>query len=249
MSLRLLLISDIHGNYPALVAINKKLHCSSFDQIINCGDSLVYAPFPNQTLEWLQKHDVISILGNTDKKVLKILRGKSFKKPTKQDKRIMYSSTALALSKKNSHYLQHLPKSHTLHLSTEKDLHHQVDFKIGMFHGSPAAHHDFLFATTPDSTFEELAAQTKYDIIITGHSHTPYHKIISGVHFINPGAVGRMFDGDPRASCASLEIDNNKITVRHFRITYQISKTIKAIEEQNLPLIYCDMYVQGKKLN
>ncbi|MGB3223768.1 MAG: metallophosphoesterase family protein, partial [Desulforhopalus sp.] len=82
MTIRLLLISDIHGNYPALQAIDRQLNAANFDYIINSGDCLVYAPFPNETLDWLSKHKAISILGNTDQKVIKLLLGKSFKKPT-----------------------------------------------------------------------------------------------------------------------------------------------------------------------
>jgi predicted phosphodiesterase len=54
--MRILLISDIHGNYPALQAIDRQLDAASFDYIVNPGDSLVYAPFPNETLAWLAKH-------------------------------------------------------------------------------------------------------------------------------------------------------------------------------------------------
>ncbi len=43
---RILLLADIHGNSPALLAIDRVLDATAFDYIVNCGDSLVYAPFP-----------------------------------------------------------------------------------------------------------------------------------------------------------------------------------------------------------
>jgi hypothetical protein len=66
------------------------------EQIFNCGDTLVYAPFPNETIDWLRRRAVFSIRGNTDDKVIKLLKGKSFRKPSKPEKRIMYTSTAAA---------------------------------------------------------------------------------------------------------------------------------------------------------
>ncbi len=251
MSIRILLISDIHGNYPALKAIEKQLDATDFDYIVNSGDSLVYAPFPNETLTWLADHQVISILGNTDKKVIKLLSGKSFKKPGTPEKRIMYTSTAEELTKSNSRYLLSLHKTSILQLYPNgQTAQRQQQKKImGIFHGSPADPDEFLFADTPDARFHELADQTNYHIVVTGHSHSPYHKMLSNVHFINPGSVGRMFDGDPRACCAVLEITAETIKVQHFRVTYEIGEVVRKIRECNLPEIYAKMFQDGSKLN
>lgn len=247
--MRLLLLSDIHGNFTALQAIEKKFGAGSFDHIINCGDSLVYGPFPNETLAWLTKHNTLSILGNTDKKVMKLLRGKSFKKPGKQEKRIMYTWTADILSKSSRRYLKTLSKSTNLTLRPVSSGSPERFIQLGIFHGSPAAHHEFLFDDTPDARFLELAEQTDCQIIVTGHSHTPYHKYLANTHFINPGSVGRMFDGDPKTSCAILILNAGNIQVEHFRISYRIDKVVSAIKANQLPDIYCQMYLTGKKLN
>ncbi len=221
----------------------------NFDFIINCGDSIVYAPFPNETLEWLNIQNVISILGNTDKKVIKILQGKSFKKPGKTEKRIMYTSTAAQLTRDNNNYLLSLKKKQQLQLNLGYKRKKEHYLRLGIFHGSPAAHHEFLFNTTPDSRFRELAENSRNNIVVTGHSHTPYHKIFSGIHFINPGSVGRMFDGNPAASCATLEISDKLISVTHHRFDYPVELVVEKIRKDMLPEIYCQMYREGKKLN
>lgn len=245
----LLLISDIHGNYPALQAIERQFPPHLFNYIINCGDSLVYAPFPNETIDWLRKNRAISILGNTDKKVIKILRGESFRKPGKAEKRVMYTSTAAALTRKNSKYLKSMKKKRELLLNLSLKSRQARTVKIGIYHGSPAAPHEFLFDSTPDSRFAELADKGDCTIVITGHSHTPYHKVVSEVHFINPGSVGRMFDGNPAASCATVRITTDRIKVDHFRISYPLSDVLDRLQKENLPEIYCRMYSLGRKLN
>ncbi len=249
MTIRILLISDIHGNYPALQAIDQQLNAASFDYIVNPGDSLVYAPFPNETLTWLAKHQAISILGNTDKKVIKLLLGKSFKKPGKPDKRIMYTSTAEELTTQNRRYLLSLTTSHILKFFPQGKTTRKHTVRLGIFHGSPADDEELLFADTPDTKFHELAKLTNCHIVVTGHSHTPYHKTVANVHFINPGSAGRMFDGDPRASCATLEITADTLTVHHFRIDYHIAEVIAKIRANGLPEIYATMFREGKKLN
>lgn len=241
MKRNILLISDIHGNFPALSAIESHFQGTTFDRVINCGDSTVYAPFPNETLDWLQKMDAISILGNTDKKVIKLLKGKSFKKPGKPEKRLMYETTAKTLTKNNCTYLMQLPKKSICKLDN--------GVRIGIYHGSPADHHEFLFSTTHDNRFLELAATAEVDIVVTGHSHTPYYKFLGGVHFINPGSVGRMFDGNPDCSCAVLQQGKSSIRVHHFRLPYNIQELTDRISAERLPEIYSTMYQQGRKLN
>ena len=45
---KLLLLGDIHANYPALKTIQNYIHPDRFDQIINTGDFTVYSTFPNR---------------------------------------------------------------------------------------------------------------------------------------------------------------------------------------------------------
>jgi len=238
--MKILLLSDIHANYPALKAVSETFPAGSFDSICNCGDSLVYGPFPNETIQWLVEHNAHTILGNTDRKIKKLLKGKSFKKPSKAEKRIMYTWTAEQLTESSKKYI--LAQKKTCELTTEF-------FPIFLFHGSPDNPNEFIFPDTNTSRFQELARSFPDSIIITGHSHSPYYKLVDSTHFINPGSVGRMFDFNPAASCALLHLKNHSVNVTHFRIDYRIKDTTNAIEAAGLPEIYKSMYLSGQKLN
>ena len=238
--MKILLISDIHGNYPALEAVDRHADAASFDRIFNIGDATVYAPFPNETLDWLRQHEVISILGNTDIKVIKLLTGKSFKKPRKSEKRIMYSWTADHLTPNNKEYLSAVRNRIKLELE---------GYRVGLFHGSPEQDNEHLFNDTPATRFQELARKSDCHIIITGHSHSPYYKKIKGTHFINPGSVGRMFDKNPDASYATLELLPDRVKVQHYRCPYDIDKVIRELRNNLMPPIYEDMFRLGRKLN
>ena len=238
--MKILLISDIHGNYPALQAVGEQNSVCDCDLVLNSGDTTVYAPFPNETIDWLRKRKAITIRGNTDDKVIKLLQGKQFKKPARPEKRIMYTSTADQLSKKSVRYLLALKKKKTIRLGKQT---------IGLFHGSPADHDEFLFANSPVERFRELAGTTSCSIVITGHSHSPYHREIEGVHFINPGSVGRMFDGRPEASYALLQLTDTTIRVEHYRCGYDVEAVIRELQRQGLPEIYEVMFRSASKLN
>jgi putative phosphoesterase len=238
--MNILLISDIHGNYPALEAVSQATAPLNCAHVLNCGDSLVYAPFANETLDWLRSHQAFSIRGNTDDRVIKLLKGKSFKKPSKPEKRIMYTSTAAVLTPENRAYLLELKKKKLLRLGQTF---------IGLFHGSPADHEEFLDADTPEKRFKELAKETNCEVVITGHSHAPYHRYVQGVHFINPGSVGRMFDGCPDAAYAILELHKGRIAISHHRCPYDVEAVVRALGEHQLPLIYGEMFRTASKGN
>ena len=179
-------------------------------------------------------------MGNTDRRILRILRGKPLKKPRKVDKRVMYFWSAKNLGPKNIEYLKSLPN--------------KTDFiigkmRIGVFHGTCDDKDEMLFPDTPESRFRELARSSPFQIHIMGHSHTPFYRTIDDIHFINPGSVGRMFDGDPRASFAILKIHSGKIEVEHFRIPYPVNAVIEDLKNNRLPKIYAKMYRVGRKLN
>jgi putative phosphoesterase len=238
---KILLLGDIHANYPAFKAIVKDIRPDRFDLIINTGDFTVYSTFPNETIQWFRKRkNTICILGNTDRRILRILKGKKLKKPKKEEKRVMYFWTSEKLLPENIKYLKSLPK--------------QTDFslgpiRIGVFHGTLDDPDEELFPDAPEGRLNELAKDSPYQIHIMGHSHVPYYKIVDGVHFINPGSVGRMFDGDPRASFAILKVSLERISVEHFRIPYPVKEVVKGLKKNHLPDIYSKMFRTGKKFN
>jgi putative phosphoesterase len=238
---KILILGDIHANYPALKAIQTYIRPDRFDRIVNTGDFTVYSTFPNETIQWFRKRKkTICILGNTDRRVLRILNGTQLKKPRKKEKRIMYFWTSENLLPENVKYLKSLPE--------------QTDFtvgpiRIGVFHGTCDDADEELFPDAPEARFRKLAKGSPCQIHIMGHSHVPYYKVAGGVHFINPGSAGRMFDGDPRASFAILKISSDKIGVEHFRIPYPVKAVVNSLKKNHLPNIYTKMYQIGKKLN
>ena len=245
--MRILYVSDIHANYPALQSAVNHFRLP-FDLILNGGDTLVYGPFPNETINWMRENQALSILGNTDRHILTLLNGDTFKKPKKAEKRIMYGWTVAELSPENRTWLRDQPLSRTVKLNIGRSL-GTMSCSIGMYHGSPDDPDEFLFANTPECRFREIAERCRHRIITVGHSHSPFHKHIKQVHFINPGSIGRMFDGRPHASCAVITITKQTTDVKHYRIPYPVEDVVAVLENQRLPVIYQEMYRRGRKLN
>jgi putative phosphoesterase len=238
---KILVMGDIHANFPALKAIENRVGKESFHRIVNTGDFTVYGTYPNEVVQWFrERRNATCIMGNTDKRVVEILAGKELKKPKKEEKRVMYFWTCESLLPANIRYLKSLPD--------------RQDFtaggvRIGLLHGDFDDEEEPFLPDSPEIRFRGLAAKFPCKVHIMGHTHVPFHRIVDGVHFLNPGSAGRPFDGDPRASFAILTIDSGNITVEHFRIPYPVEEVATSLKTNGLPELYAEMYRAGQKLN
>jgi predicted phosphodiesterase len=68
--MRIAVISDIHGNYDALLSVLISIDHSSIDSIVCLGDCIGYGAEPELVIRTLQDRQIPSILGNHEQAVL-----------------------------------------------------------------------------------------------------------------------------------------------------------------------------------
>jgi putative phosphoesterase len=239
--INVLLMSDIHANYPALGAVEEFVRTRRIHRVVHAGDVTVYGTFPNETIRWFREREhAVCIVGNTDRRVLGILAGEGLRKPGKEEKRVMYFWTCSHLRPENVDFLKSLPEQAELAVG---------NVRINVIHGDFDDMEEFSLTAAPGRRLRKLAMDPRYRIHVLGHTHAPFHRIIDGIHFINPGSVGRPFDGDPRASFAILTVSSREIAVEHFRIRYPVEQVVADLSRNGLPGIYAEMYRTGRKLN
>lgn len=92
------ILSDIHGNLPALQAVGKHLRTQKCDNILFTGDITVYYPFSNECIEWLYTNmgennwKKYAIQGNNDKAVLNDSWKNNQEKEKEKDKTVWWST-------------------------------------------------------------------------------------------------------------------------------------------------------------
>ena len=106
---------------------------------------------------------------------------------------------------------------------------------------------EHLFEDRPDRSLEHLLDMVEADVMVCGHTHLPYHRLLpSGRHVVNAGSVGKPKDGDPRACYVVLEAQGQELHVEFLRVPYDIEAAAQAIEASEMPHEYAAMLRAGK---
>ena len=208
--MRILLLADIHANWPALQAVAAEPH----DLCLVLGDLVDYGPEPAPCIEWVKARTRHAVRGNHDHGAAQdvVVQGRvGFKYLTG----VTRALTRSLLDAETLRWLGRLPVSRTLSLD---------DTRYLMVHASPRDPLDEY--CPPDAEFWARRVQNvEADVVCVGHTHHPYVLEAGGKLVINPGSVGQPRDGDPRASYAIIE--GRDIQLK--RIEYPVEQTVEAV--------------------
>jgi putative phosphoesterase len=213
--MRILLLADIHANWPALQAIQEP-----YDVCLCLGDMVDYGLEPAPCIDWVRKNARIVIRGNHDHGVAQnvTVTGRTGYKYLTGVTRAL---TRQRLGAEDVRYLGDLPISKQFTLDKTR---------FFMVHASPRDPLDEY--APPDVDFwQRRLEKVEADLICVGHTHMPYVLEVGDKVVINPGSVGQPRDGDPRASYAILQ--DFKVELK--RVEYPIEETLRVVEESSLP--------------
>lgn len=222
-------ISDVHANLEALEAVLRQVRGMD---LYCLGDLVDYGASPNEVVEMVQKEAKAVVMGNHD---LAAVTGDT----SLFNARAVISSkwTAKTLTVANMDYLRNLPRdwkstvatvpTYFAHGSPDDQMWEYVD---------PSTHHDL---------FGHYLTKLGVGLIGLGHTHVPYvWRDETGVVF-NPGSVGQPRDGDPRASWASLALDDGALGVEIRRVEYDVGKAASRIRKAGLPESHAERLSKG----
>ena len=216
--MRVLVISDLHGNWAALRAVVAQERA---DQVFCLGDIVDYGPSPGETLRWVRENATVTVRGNHDTAVaFETSCGASpdFRRLSEETRRL----TIPMLSEEERRWVGALP----IRTSVELD-----GRRIVLLHAAPDDPlYQYLPATDVDG-WRRAVESVDADIILVGHTHLPVILPVGNKLVVNPGSVGLQRDGDPRASCAILEDGEPSL----LRVDYDPSATISLLASWGLP--------------
>lgn len=218
--MKILLLSDIHGNFEALQAVMKQAQRLSYDQIICLGDLVGYGPQPQEVISFIRNEGISCVLGNHDAGVAGLLPMDFFRDPN----RTLLQKTQQILDNESLAWLQKLPKT----ITTEQWI---------AAHATPlpTAHWPYLDTAR---ACQEVLAQISQELCFVGHTHRSgivadrigVFRVTKGNRYvINPGSVGQSREKDKRASFAI--VDTEAISCTIHKCEYDKDVVIRLLED------------------
>lgn len=195
------IISDIHGNFPALKKVMEDIQNRGIVNIISLGDIAGYYCFINECINLCRSLNVINILGNHD---YYLISGKGCPR----------SYTANICLK---YQMEHITQDNLLWLKNSKTV---LDINcMSLRHGG---WNDPLDEYIYDFSFDMVLNRCE-NLFASGHTHKQVYLRDGEKQYFNPGSVGQPRDFDARAAYA---IVDEKMNVELVRVEYNIEEVV-----------------------
>jgi putative phosphoesterase len=222
-------ITDIHGNLPALQAALARIDELAVERIYCGGDLVGYGPHPNEVCALIAERDIPTIYGNYDYAIARDLDDCGCAYITAHDRELGRRSVEWTLA-------------HTDQMSKDfmRELPFDLHFNVGatavhLVHGSPRKVNEYLFEDKPARLYARLAKDENANALVFGHTHRPWVHEFGGVLFVNCGSVGKPKDGDPRGAFAILRPAARGVEVTIERVSYDAAAVAREVAAAGLP--------------
>jgi putative phosphoesterase len=236
---RVAIITDIHGNLPALEAALARTADLGIADVYCGGDLVGYGPWPNEVCRLIEERGIATIYGNYDYAIGRDLEdcGCAYRDP--HDRALGELSIAWTLEhtdRRSKGFMRALPFDLRFELNGNR---------VRLVHGSPRKVNEYLFEDKPARTFERIAAGADCDLLVFGHTHQPWIHPYGGVLFVNCGSVGKPKDGDRRGGFAVLESAGTDVVARVERFEYDAEYVAGEVAAAGLPGEYGDRLLEA----
>jgi putative phosphoesterase len=185
-------ISDVHGNAPALDAVLREVEALSPDVLVNLG-CLTYGPQPREVVALLRRVSVpvLSVRGNGDRAVLEMA----------DDRRAPRDERAA--------FVRDAHDTDTLAMLRTTSATHELDVaglgRVVFCHGSPRSDIELVTPETDPGRLHAALADHPCEVVVTGHTHLQFRRQLPEVLSVGAGSVGLPYhDGPPGARWAVL---------------------------------------------
>ncbi len=227
--MKIAVFSDVHGNAVALEAVLKDINARNIDLVFCGGDLVGYGAYPNEVIALIRKYRIPTIMGNYDEGVgfSRSDCGCAYTDPRmKELGQISLDWTKKHVDFENRSFLRSL---------LERVQFSVCGKKILIVHGSPRQINEYLYTDRPEESVLRFFDNENVDIIICGHTHMPYTRVMGGKCLINAGSVGKPKDGDRRAAYTVVKLTESSLETEVIRVEYDVERMAKVIETSGLP--------------
>jgi predicted phosphodiesterase len=198
--MRVAVLSDIHGNLPALDAVLTDVWQAGPDLVVLNGD-LADGPMPAQTLDRLAElgDRAVWVRGHADRRLVDAFDGNFMIPGLDTDPSAdWFEWCAARLNRYYRDLLAGLPPLVTL----------DVDGlgPVAFCHATARDDGEYILVDSPIAHYRGAFAGVAEPTVVVGHTHMPFDRLAAGRRVVNAGSVGLQY-GHPGASWALLGPD------------------------------------------
>jgi putative phosphoesterase len=217
--MRIAVLSDIHGNLPALEAVRADIDTFEPDEVWCAGDIAFAGPWASECIAYVRDAGWTTVKGNTD---VWITGDPQNVEDPEHRAKFEELARAHAISEEDAQWLLNLPLGHSGRGS------------ILMVHGTPKSPFVAPMPNAPPSEYQPYEGQAS--LVIFGHVHIAFtRRLTDGTVVCNPGSVGLPMDGDT-ASYVLIDQEGPNWTLRHRRVAYDRDRAIAAAKDSGDPI-------------
>jgi predicted phosphodiesterase len=231
MTAKVAVLSDVHGNLEALTAVRAAIKKERPDAVVIAGDHVFQGPDPAGVVDALREMEATGatiVQGNTDVAVADFDYAAAFPWMTDGVPEAFRAAAEWAhdqLGDDRIAWLRRLPAERRLMLE---------DTMLLACHASPGSQTQGFDSQLDPSVVLERVSRTDARLICCGHTHLPEIRDLGWKLIVNDGSVCLVFDGDPTASWAVVQIDGSEITAEIRRAEFDTMAVANAISARGL---------------
>jgi putative phosphoesterase len=187
--MKIAIVSDLHGNYEALRSLP-----GHFDELWVLGDLVNYGPDPGVVVDLVRSTSAVVVRGNHDHSIGYDVDPRCTVRYQKMAE-VTRRYTNSVLNKKQKEYLRQLP----LKLELRRQ-----ETRFCLCHAKPS---DPLYGYCREQSEDWIyeLGHIEGDVLLVGHTHTPFIRRIGNRVVVNPGSLGQPKTGNPDACYAVWE--------------------------------------------
>jgi predicted phosphodiesterase len=229
---RIAALSDIHGNAAALEAVLADIASEKPDALMVAGDLVLNGPEPALVIDVLRSlagDGALIIGGNTDIAVADFDYAAAFPWMIDGVPDAIVDAAEWAheaIGEERLDWLRRLP--------AERRWRTDDDTLVLACHGSPGSQTSGFDQHLDPSVTIERVARTDARVIVCGHTHLPEVRDLGWKVIVNDGSAGYVFDGDPTASWALIDIEHDEVRAEVRRTTFDTLAVANAISARGL---------------
>ena len=229
---RIAALSDIHGNATALEAVLADVAKAKPDAVLIAGDLVLNGPEPSLVVDVLRSladDGALVISGNTDIAVADFDYAAAFPWMTDGVSDAIVDAAEWAHDELGAERLDWLRR-----LPAERRWRATDDTLILVCHASPGSQTAGFDQGLDPSVTIDLISRTDARIVVCGHTHVPEVRDLGWKVIVNTGSAGYVFDGDPTASWALIEVADGEVRTEIRRTAFDTLSVANAISARGL---------------